>query len=321
VLAHIKLIAEPWDIGDGGYQVGGFPPGWSEWNDVYRRTLRRYWRGDGGLLGNLAHALTGSAEKFRHDGRSPQASVNHVTVHDGFTLADLVSYEQKHNEANKEDNRDGSDDNNSLNCGAEGPTEDTAILERRRLLRRNQFASLLLAHGVPLILAGDEAGNSQGGNNNAYCQDNEIGWVNWSALGADDDMTEFVGDLAKLRRRFGQLRLRHWLEGKKADGSYDVLWVRPDGAEMQDDDWNFEEGRFLAYVLGAPADGGEPLFIVFNAAENGVELTLPDWQRVASWSRVLDTAAPSVLCNGDVEAVGAKLIAPPASILAFAGKP
>ena len=162
VLANVKMIAEPWDIGLGGYQVGGFPPGWSEWNDAYRSTMRRYWRGDANILGDLAQALTGSAEKFRHDGRGPQASVNHVTVHDGFTLNDLVSYEHKHNEANKEDNRDGSDDNNSLNCGVEGPTEDPAILERRRQLRRNQLASLLLAQGLPLILAGDEVGNTPG---------------------------------------------------------------------------------------------------------------------------------------------------------------
>src|SRR4029079_4489064 len=161
------------------------------------KIMRRYWRGEGNLLGDVAGALTASAAQFRHDGRAPHASINHVTVHDGFTLADLVSYEHKHNEANGEDNRDGSDDNVSLNCGAEGPTDDTAILDRRRRLRRNQLASLLLAQGVPLILAGDEVGNSQGGNNNAYCQDSEIGWVDWKALGSDDDMTGFVGSMVK----------------------------------------------------------------------------------------------------------------------------
>ena len=320
MLANVKMIAEPWDIGLGGYQVGGFPPGWSEWNDVYRRTLRRYWRGDGGLLGDMAGALTGSAAQFRHDGRGPHASVNHVTVHDGFTLADLVSYEHKHNEANKEDNRDGSDDNNSLNCGVEGPTDDPAILEQRRLLRRNQLASLLLAQGVPLILAGDEAGNSQGGNNNAYCQDDEIGWVNWSGLGNGDDMTEFVGGLTRLRQRFPQLRSRHWFEGRKADGTHDIQWLRPDGAEMQDEDWKFPEGRFLAYVLAAAEDGGEPLFIVFNGAAEGIEVTLPAWQNVARWTSVLDTAGNSVLVEQTTEAPGAKFTVPATSIMAFAGK-
>ncbi len=321
VLANVKMIAEPWDIGLGGYQVGGFPPGWSEWNDIYRRTLRKYWRGDANILGDLASALTGSAEKFRHDGRGPQSSINHVTVHDGFTLNDLVSYEHKHNEANKEDNRDGSDDNNSLNCGAEGPTDDQAILERRRQLRRNQLASLLLAQGLPLILAGDEVGNTQGGNNNAYCQDDEIGWVTWSNLGSADDMTEFVGSLTRLRQRFGQLRTRHWLEGKKADGSHDSLWLRPDGEVMKDEDWNFPEGRFLAYVLAAADEGGEPLLVVFNAAENGVDLTLPQWPNVAKWDRVLDTAADAAPNSEQAEPPGAKLIAPPIAILAFAGKP
>ena len=242
-------------------------------------------------------------------------------MHDGFTLADLVSYEHKHNEANGEDNRDGSDDNNSLNCGLEGPTDDPAILQKRRLLRRNQLASLLLAQGVPLLLAGDEAGNTQGGNNNAYCQDNEIGWVNWSGLGNDDDMTEFIGGLSRLRQRFAQLRSRHWLEGRKADGSHDVLWLRPDAAEMKEEDWNFPEGRFLAYVLAAAGEDGEPLFVVFNAAADGIEVTLPAWLKVTRWSRVLDTSQNSVLVETTTEPPGAKLTAPATSILAFAGKP
>ncbi len=325
VLANVKLIAEPWDIGLGGYQVGGFPPGWSEWNDVYRKTMRRYWRGEGNLLGELASALTGSALQFHHDGRAPQASVNHVTVHDGFTLGDLVSYEHKHNEANKEDNRDGSDDNNSLNCGDEGPTDDAKILACRRLIRRNQLASLLLAMGVPLMLAGDEAANTQGGNNNAYCQDDEIGWVNWSKLGSEDDDTEFVGAMTELRQRFGQLRTRHWLEGKNGDDTHDVIWLRPDAAEMGEEDWKFPEGRFLAYVLAPPktrdGTGGEPLFLVFNAAPEAIEVTLPSFNGVAKWSRVLSTADNSVMKEDVTEAPGAKLTAPASSILAFAGKP
>ena len=186
MLADVKLIAEPWDIGLGGYQVGGFPPGWSEWNDRLPRhaaaLLARRRQPDR----RTRRRMTGSADLFDHDGRSPRASINHVTVHDGFTLADLVSYDAKHNEANGEDNRDGSDDNNSINCGVEGPTDDPAITALRRQLRRNQLACLMLAQGVPLMLAGDEVGNSQNGNNNAYCQDNEIGWVDWAGLSRDD---------------------------------------------------------------------------------------------------------------------------------------
>jgi glycogen operon protein len=321
VLANVKLIAEPWDIGLGGYQVGGFPPGWSEWNDVYRNTMRRYWRGEGSLLGELAGSLTGSAHLYRHDGRAPQASVNHVTVHDGFTLADLVSYEHKHNEANKEDNRDGSDDNNSLNCGAEGPSDDPKILTCRRLLRRNQLASLLLAMGVPLMLAGDEVANSQDGNNNAYCQDDEIGWVRWSGLGTEDDHTEFIGGMVRLRQRFAQLRTRHWLEGKNGDGNHDVIWLRPDAAEMGEEDWKFPEGRFLAYVLAPPPAGGEPLFLVFNAAPEAIEVTLPTIPGIAKWLRVLGTADNSVLKEDVSEPPGAKLTSPASSILGFAGKP
>ena len=321
VLADVKLIAEPWDIGLGGHQVGAFPPGWSEWNDFYRNTMRSYWRGNGSLLGDVASALTGSAHKYRHDGRSPHASINHVTVHDGFTLADLVSYETKHNEANGEDNRDGADDNMSTNCGVEGPTDDPAVLERRRLIRRNQLASLLIAQGTPLILAGDECGNSQDGNNNAYCQDNEIGWVRWSGLGTPDDMTEFVANLCRMRKRYPQLWLRHWLEGRRGDGSYDVLWVRPDAMEMNDEDWKFPEGRFLAYVLAAPDPGGEPLFLVFNGASDPIDIVLPSWTGIGSWSRVLDTVSGSVLAEDFSADVGATYSAPPASILAFAGKP
>src|ERR1700726_4882700 len=185
VMAGAKLIAEPWDMGPEGYQVGHFPPGWSEWNDRYRRTLRRYWAGEGSLIGDVSGRMTASSDLFNHDGRSTHASINHVTVHDGFTLADLVSYNGKHNEANGEDNRDGADDNNSTNCGQEGPTDDPAILALRRQLRRNQLACLMLAQGVPHMLAGDEVGNSQAGNNNAYCQDNEIGWVDWSGAGRE----------------------------------------------------------------------------------------------------------------------------------------
>jgi isoamylase len=317
VLCNVKMIAEPWDIGSGGYQVGAFPAGWSEWNDFYRHTARRVWRGDGNLIGDLAHCMTGSSAQFQHNGRGPRSSINHVTVHDGFTLHDWASYEHKHNEANGEENRDGADDNQSTNCGAEGPTEDATILALRRRLIRNQLACLFLAQGVPLMLAGDEVGNSQSGNNNAYCQDNETGWVDWSKRASDDDMIAFVGDLTKLRRRFAQLRPHHWVEGKKADGSYDVKWLTPAGDEMDEPDWNFPDGRFLSYVLAAP-DGGEPLFIVLNGADLAVELAFPQWPGVARWLRVVDTAAQP---DGSSYEPGAACHAPERSVQAFAGRP
>ena len=196
VLASVKLVAEPWDVGLGGYQVGAFPSQWSEWNDRYRSAMRRYWSGEGSLIGEVSSRMTASSDLFHHEGRSPRASVNHITVHDGFTLADLFSYNGKHNLANGEDNRDGANENQSNNCGHEGPTDDPAIVALRLQLRRNQLACLLLAQGLPLLLAGDEVGNSQSGNNNAYCQDNEIGWVNWDNLGRGaEDITDFIGHL------------------------------------------------------------------------------------------------------------------------------
>jgi glycogen operon protein len=318
VLAGVKLVAEPWDIGPGGYKVGGFPPGWSEWNDHYRRTMRRYTHGEGNLLGEVSGRMTGSSDLFNHDGRSPRSSVNHITVHDGFTLADLVSYNQKHNEANGEDNRDGSDDNQSTNCGAEGPTDDPAILELRRQLRRNHLACLLLAQGVPLILAGDEVGNSQGGNNNAYCQDNEIGWVDWSGLGRDgDDLTALVAQLTDIRRRFPQLRPRHWVDGRREDGSFGVLWLKPDGNEMTEQDWNFPEGRFLSYVLGPVEEGQAPLFIVLNSAPEAIEFNLPTVPNDGVWTAILNTAPGSTV--GHHLQGGQKSQAPGRSVLVYSG--
>jgi len=318
VLATVKLIAEPWDIGLGGYQVGGFPTGWGEWNDIYRKTMRRYWRGEGGLLGDVANVMTGSAAQFDHDGRGPRSSINHVTVHDGFTLADLTSYEHKHNEANGEHNRDGSDDNASTNCGVEGPTDDPDILATRRQLRRNQLACLMLAQGVPLILAGDEVGNSQNGNNNAYCQDNEIGWVDWRHLGSADDLSDFVGSLTELRRRFPQLKPARWLEGKRNDGSYDIKWLTPSGTEMSETDWSFPDGKFLCFVLAAPANDGAPLCMVLNAAREPIEFTLPEWPSVKTWVNVLDTGDGERTADAPS---GGKLQARRLAVLAFAGEP
>ena len=302
----------------GGYQVGGFPNGWSEWNDIYRKTLRRYWIGEANLLGDVAHCMTGSAGQFQHGGRGPRSGINLSRSTTASPSMDLVSYEQKHNEANGEDNRDGSDDNASTNCGIEGSTDDPAILKMRRQLRRNQLACLLLAQGVPLLLAGDEVSNGQGGNNNAYAQDNETGWVDWSKLGSEDEFTSFVSLLSDLRRRFPQLKPRHWLEGKRADGSYDIKWLTPAGAEMAEADWNFAEGRFLSYVLAPEAEGGQPLFIILNAAQQPVEFTLPGWSATKNWTNVLDTGE-----NGDAAGSGApgtKLTARSLTVLAFAGR-
>lgn len=319
VLANVKLIAEPWDIGAGGYQVGGFPNGWSEWNDIYRKTLRRFWRGDGGMIGDLAHAMTASAAQFQHDSRGPSASINHVTVHDGFTLADLVSYENKHNEANGEENRDGSDDNVSTNCGVEGDTDDAAILTRRRQLRRNQIACLFLARGIPLLLAGDEVANGQNGNNNAYCQDNETGWVDWSKLGGDDDLTDFTGQMAALRDRFPQIAADHWLAGKKEDGSYDIKWLTAGAKEMSEEDWHFPDGRFLSYVLAPIDENGEPLFVAINGFTEDIEFSFPEWPGATKWQNLLDTA------NGSPQSVAGDIGSPwtvkPCSILVFAGRP
>jgi glycogen operon protein len=318
VLAGVKLVAEPWDIGPGGYQVGGFPAGWSEWNDQYRRSMRRYTHGEGSLLGEVSTRMTASSDLFNHDGRGPRASINHITVHDGFTLADLVSYSQKHNEANGEENRDGSDDNQSINCGVEGPTDDTKILNLRRQLRRNHLATLLLAQGVPLVLAGDEVGNTQSGNNNAYCQDDEIGWVKWKALGSDgDDMTDLVAQLTALRRRFPQLRPRHWVEGRRADGSFGVMWLTPQGSEMTEADWNFPNGRFLAYVLGPIEAAQPPLLIVLNSAPDAIEFTLPGIPEYNSWTNVLNTAPGTT--TGQSLPAGWKSQAPERSVLAYAG--
>jgi isoamylase len=320
ILARVKLIAEPWDLGLGGYRVGGFPSGWSEWNDRFRRTLRRYWSGEGNLIGELGRRMTGSADLFDHDNRSPRSSVNFVTVHDGFTLADLVSYERKHNEANGEDNRDGSDENDSTNFGVEGPTDDVNILALRRQTRRNQLASLMLAQGVPLMLAGDEIGNSQGGNNNAYCQDNPIGWVDWSVLGnEDDDMTSLLSELNGLRRRFSQLRARRWVEGRRPDGSFGVLWLTPHATEMTEQDWNFPEGRFLSYVLGPVQQTDAPLYIVLNAAPQTIEFMLPALAEYSRWTPCLQTAREPRL-GGELPA-GSKAHAPPRSILVFSGSP
>ncbi|MGC2781645.1 MAG: glycogen debranching protein GlgX [Bradyrhizobium sp.] len=320
VLASVKLVAEPWDVGLGGYQVGAFPSQWSEWNDRYRSAMRRYWSGEGSLIGEVSGRMTGSSDIFNHDGRTQRASVNHVTVHDGFTLADLFSYNSKHNEANGEDNRDGSNDNHSNNCGHEGPTDDVAINALRRQLRKNQLACLFLAQGLPLLLAGDEVGNSQHGNNNAYCQDNEVGWVDWSGMGREgDDLIDFIAHMTELRRRFGQIRARRWLDGRRSDGSFGVLWLTPSAEEMTQTDWTFPDGRFLAYVLAPVEQEQAPIFIVLNAAPEEIGFNLPKLAEYTTWQQVLNTTEVQQKLIDFTS--GAELKAPSRSVLAYAGLP
>jgi isoamylase len=298
-LAHVKLIAEPWDLGLGGYRVGGFPPGWLEWNGRYRDVTRRFWKGDGGLIGDMASVLTGSGPQFAHNGRRPWASVNLVTVHDGFTLDDLVSYNDKHNEANHEDNRDGANDNNSWNCGAEGPTEDADIRALRVRQKRNMMASLLISQGTPLILAGDELGNSQDGNNNAYCQDNEVGWVDWSPERiAEFGILPFMQRMIALRHRHPTLRQPLYLSGRPIrDGDIpDIVWLTPHGVRSTDQDWNFPEARCFAFLLNGARPSLEksetytPTHLLFflNALHEDMEFTIPPAYDY-NWTPVIDT--------------------------------
>ncbi|HEV8312890.1 MAG TPA: glycogen debranching protein GlgX, partial [Burkholderiaceae bacterium] len=278
VLNRVKLIAEPWDLGSGGYQVGRFPHGWAEWNDRYRDGMRSYWKGDGGLIGEFARRLTGSSDVYGRSGKKPHASINFITAHDGFTLHDLVSYDHKHNEANGDDNRDGHDDNRSWNCGAEGPTDDAQINVLRERQKRNLLATLLLSLGVPMLLAGDEIGRTQGGNNNAYCQDNETSWVDWTITSERAALLGFVQRLLRLRRAHPSLRRRDFFEGRPLLGGRlkDVLWIRPDGQEMTSEEWEHEHARCLGmYLAGAAIDDvgrhGRPIddddfLVLFNAA-------------------------------------------------------
>jgi len=290
LLSRLKLIAEPWDVGEGGYRLGGFPPGWGEWNGRYRDTTRSYWKGDQDLLPGMADGFLGSADLFDKRGRRPWSSINFVTAHDGFSLADLVAYDSKHNEANGEDNKDGHDDNRSWNCGHEGPTDDATILDLRDRMRRNFMATLLLSQGTPMILMGDEVGRTQGGNNNAYCQDNVISWLNWQGIGARDEaFLDFTIKLSALRHRLPLLQT-HFLHGEQvaSDGIKNVTWLRPDGNEMTQTDWD----NGLAKCLGAMlcATDGVPLQVLMNAHYEDVDFKLAAPNGVAGWRLVVDTA-------------------------------
>ena len=305
VLSQVKLIAEPWDLGPGGYQVGNFPVLWTEWNGKYRDCVRRFWKGHGGTVGELASRLAGSSDLYAHNGRRPSASLNFLTAHDGFTLRDLVSYNHKHNEANGEENRDGTNDNDSWNCGAEGETEDEAV--NRLRARSNSGTSsltLLLSQGVPMLLAGDEFGQTQRGNNNAYCQDSPVAWLDWNLTAEQRALLEFTREVLRLRRTQPVFRRRHFFQGRPIHGAEikDLYWLKPDGTEMSDADWNAAHARCLGMVLpgdqitemGEHGESHRPAIrsrILFNAHYELIDFRLGARRRDVCWTSVFDTAA------------------------------
>jgi glycogen operon protein len=302
VLSQVKLIAEPWDLGEGGYQVGNFPAGWAEWNGRYRDAIRRYWKGDGGQVAELAYRLSGSNDLYEGGGRRPHASINFVTAHDGFTLHELVTYNEKHNEANGEDNRDGTDDNLSWNCGVEGPTTKPSVVELRERQQRNMLATLLLSQGVPMLCGGDEMGRTQQGNNNAYCQDNEISWIDWKLNKHQQALVAFTKSLIQLRQHHPVFRRRRFFQGRRIRGAEvkDISWLRPDGKEMTDEDWAKGYVRCLGVRLAGHAieekDSkgravlDETFLLLLNAHHEPRPFTLPAHKPGVRWQPVLDTA-------------------------------
>ncbi len=301
VLTQVKLIAEPWDLGDGGYQVGNFPVGWAEWNGRFRDDVRRFWKGEAGLAPALATRLSGNSDLYTRHGRGPTASVNFITSHDGFTLHDLVSYNEKHNQANGEDNRDGESHNQSWNCGAEGPSDDPAIRTLREAQKRNLLATLLLAQGVPMITAGDEMGRSQQGNNNAYCQDNELSWVNWDLTPEQRDLLGFARFLTRFRQQQPVLRKRRFFSGRPLPGraEKDITWYDSGGCEILGEAWNQLTQCTLGFRIRAESSDeidergdvvqGETLFFMLNAEPKGIRFVLPPVAPEERWERVLDT--------------------------------
>jgi isoamylase len=299
LISQVKLIAEPWDIGEGGYQVGNFPAGWAEWNGKYRDSIRDYWIGADSMLGEFALRLTGSSDLYS-DYRTPTASINFITAHDGFTLNDLVSYNDKHNDANGEDNNDGESHNRSWNCGAEGPTDDAAINELRSRQKRNLLTTMFLSQGIPMLVAGDEIGRTQNGNNNAYCQDNEISWLNWD--NSDNDLLAFTQKLIKLRKDHPVFRRSNWFRGEDAKGKelQDIAWFLPEGDEMSDENWSHDFAKSLGVFLNGHGihyndDKGEPItdcsfYLIFNAHHESLEYTVPEKISSDKWTMVLDTS-------------------------------
>ena len=327
VLSRVKLIAEPWDLGEGGYQVGNFPVLWAEWNGKYRDRVRRYWRGDPGQVANLAYRLTGSSDIYEKTGRRPYASINFVTSHDGFTLRDLVTYNERHNEQNGENNRDGHPDNLSWNCGVEGPTDDPEILALRAQQVRNLLATTIVSHGVPMLTAGDELGRTQRGNNNAYCQDNELSWIDWDLKQPERDLLAFTHYLIELFHRHPALRRQRFFRGTKVHGSRykDITWIRPDGQEMNADDWRNSQSSCLGVQLAGDAleDVSErgvrlkddTLLIVMNARPEVVQFTLPEDDTRKCWEIILNTHIPTGNDSFPIPPSGEPVGIPPRSLL------
>lgn len=320
VISQVKLIAEPWDIGEGGYQVGNFPGLWTEWNGKYRDTVRDYWRSEPATLGEFASRLTGSSDLYEATGRRPIASINFVTCHDGFTLADLVSYNNKHNEANGEHNRDGENHNRSWNCGVEGPTDDPEILALRHRQMRNIIATLMVSQGTPMISHGDEVGRTQHGNNNGYCQDNPITWIDWSRADGYSDILEFTRRAAALRAEHPVFRRRRFLQGRPLrDGDqHDIAWLTRDGLQMTSDDWNSGVKSVVVFLNGEaipePDARGERIvddsfLLCFNAHNHPVEFVVPDGEYAREWTAVLDTFDPAG-GGGAVIAAGTTMTVP-----------
>jgi glycogen operon protein len=304
VISQVKLIAEPWDVGEGGYQVGNFPVLWAEWNGKYRDNVRKFWRGDEGQMSELAYRLTGSSDLYKSDGRSPGASINFITAHDGFTLNDLVSYNEKHNLNNGEENRDGESHNNSWNCGAEGATKDKKIIELRERQRRNMLATLLLSQGVPMIVYGDECGRTQQGNNNTYCQDNEIGWMNWDWTTAQQQFFDFTRLLIQIRRENPVLHRRKFFQGRPIKGAafQDIYWFRPDGQIMSESDWQASYSRCIGMFLNGQMmddvdEKGIPIkddiiLVLLNAYWDALDFKIPDViaKKRTDWEVLIDTS-------------------------------
>jgi glycogen operon protein len=302
IISQVKLIAEPWDLGEGGYQVGNFPILWSEWNGKYRDCVRKFWKGDGGVVSEFATRFCGSSDLYEWSSRRPHASVNFITCHDGFTLEDLVSYDNKHNEANGEDNRDGANDNISWNCGVEGPTDDPKILDLRARKKRSMLTTLLLSQGVPMLLAGDELGQTQNGNNNAYCQDNEITWLNWNLDDRQKMLLKFTQRVTQVLSEEPVFQRRRFFHGRpiEGEGAPDIAWVNPDGTEMKGDAWNTGYARCLGVLLnGENIDvdergeeiSGHTVLILFNADHSlEIPFTLPPIKEHDGYQLQLDTA-------------------------------